>query len=141
MQAVKQIIEINDKKILMTFGIQFLGLMGDKYSVNSDGVKATRGFHYASIMTELQFGNPVMLFDMIRFATYGNPNLTDEEIESYVFEQISEPETERKIFDDFFDIFKKLPGAKRYVDTLTNSIAQANESNEEKPKARKKKAE
>lgn len=137
MRAVKELIEINGKKVLMTFGIRFLEQMGEKYSSNINGV-TMRGLHYASILTELQTNNPVVVFNMIRLATENNPNLMDEEIEDYVFEQLEDEQTEMQMFDDFFDIFKKLPGAKRYVKGLETLKVQEKSLEEEKVKTTKK---
>ncbi|MFK8243846.1 MULTISPECIES: tail assembly chaperone [unclassified Facklamia] len=138
MKAYRQTIEINGRNVLMTFGMRFLQLMGDKYSLDAQGMKM-RGMHYASILTELQTGNPVIIFDMIRFATDGNPLLKDEEIEDYVFEQLEDEEAEKKLFQDFFAIFKKVPGAKKYVKEL-EKLTEPEQPSEETSKKTKLKS-
>lgn len=135
MKAIKELITIDGKDHLMTFGIRFLELMGKEYSKDVSGL-SLRGLHYASILTELQSANPVIVYHMIRFSTEGNRYLTDEAIEEYVFEQIEDEETEKALFDRFFDIFKKLPGAKKYVKDLDTS-AQAVPPSEEAEKPSK----
>lgn len=137
MRAIKHVIEINGKKVIMTFGIRFLEQMGEKYSSVVSGV-TMRGLHYASILTELQTNNPVVIYNMIRLSTEGNPHLSDEEIEDYVFEKIENEQDETQLFDDFFGIFKKLPGAKKYVKGLDKLAELAEPLEEEKHKTTKK---
>lgn len=139
MRALKELIEINGEKVLMTFGIRFLELMGEKYSNDVSGMKM-RGLHYASILTELQTKNPVVIFNMIKYSTEGNVRLKDEDIEDYIFEKLDDEETENKLFEDFFDIFKKLPGAKRYVKELEKSKEPEKPSEEGKETKSTKKA-
>lgn len=123
MKALKQVITIEGREHLMVFGMRFLEIMGDKYSFDKDGIKL-RGLHYATIMTELQVHNPVVVFNMIKAATENDPFLKDEQIEEYVFSRLEDEESEKALFDDFFDIFTKLPGASRYVKELTKSQVQ-----------------
>lgn len=139
MKAVKVAINISEQTFLMTFGMKFLEKMGDKYYLDIEGGGRMRGLHYASILTELKTANPVIIFDMIRFSTLGNFQLTDEMIENYVFEQLEDEESEKQLFDDFFDIFKKLPGAKKYV-TESQKLEEQDELSQEKPVKTSKKA-
>lgn len=137
MKALKVPVIIEDKTWLMTFGMRFLEKIGEKYALEVEGGGKMRGLHYASILTEIQTRNPVIIFDMIRYSTLNIPQLTDEMIEDYVFTNIEEEESEAKLFDDFFDIFKKLPGAKKYAVASQKLVEQEEPSSEEEVQTKK----
>lgn len=113
------VIEINGTKYILSFGLEFLRLLNEKYTMTQEGFELSIGIPKA--MTELQFGNAIMVADMIKFATatLHNPP-TDTEIEEYVYEQLEDENT--TLFDDFFALLQKAPGAKRMLKLTENQI-------------------
>lgn len=129
------VIEINGVKHILTFGLGFLEQLNNKYQIVTEGFGFSAGV--ATAMAELKMHNPVMVADFIRFGTMTNHNKpTDKEIEAWVIEQMDGGKAEDKLFDDFFELLKKVPGAKR----LLKSTEKAQEELENKEKAEEKKA-
>lgn len=119
-------ITINNETYLMTFGLDFLEQLNSKYQIHSNGFPISIGLQKA--LTELQMKNPVMIKDMILFATATNHSRpSEEEVEEYIFEQLSTEKKEDKLFDDFFGYSKKLPGATRLLKLAEEEVKKAEE--------------
>ena len=111
----KKKLEINGKSYLLTFGLKFLELLNEKYAINTpDGIPLNLGL--ARAYTDFEVGNPVVIRDMIVFATVTNVNRpSEEEIEEWLYSQLDDEETSNKLFQDFFEYLKLAPGAKRFL--------------------------
>ena len=113
------VIEIGNKKYILTFGLEFLRLLNEKYTLNQNGFEISAGLPKA--VSEIQFGNAEMIAEIIRFATttlHDKP--TDAEIEEYIYEQLDR-EDDFDLFEYFFDLLKKAPGAKAMLKRIENA--------------------
>lgn len=124
------VIEMNGEKHILTFGLGFLEQLNNKYKIENQGFGVSAGL-YSSLM-ELTMKNPVMVADFIKFGTMTNHNRpTDSEIEEWVLEQVDDPEQEEKLFADFLELWKKLPGAKRVSKAVKDEQKRLEEPSEE----------
>lgn len=79
-------IEINEKEYELIFGLKFIRLMDEQYARSTDAISIGRGI--STVYTRLQMSDPVVCFDIVRFATVTQkPKIKDEDLESWLEEQ------------------------------------------------------
>lgn len=129
----KATLQINGQSYLLTFGLKFLELLNSKYTLAIDGLAVGAGL--VTVWTELKMQNPVMIRDMILFATATNVNRpSEDEVEAYIFEQLEDEEKAVALFSQFGDFLTLAPGARRFI-KAAEEATQANQS--EKAPAKK----
>jgi hypothetical protein len=110
----KATLQINGQSYLLTFGLKFLELLNSKYTLAIDGLAVGAGL--VTVWTELKMQNPVMIRDMILFATATNVNRpSEDEVETYIFEQLEDEEKAVALFSQFGDFLTLAPGARRFI--------------------------
>lgn len=110
----KATLQINGQSYLLTFGLKFLELLNSKYTLAIDGLAVGAGL--VTVWTELKMQNPVMIRDMILFATATNVNRpSEDEVEAYIFEQLEDEEKAVALFSQFGDFLTLAPGARRFI--------------------------
>lgn len=123
----KKAITINGISYLLTFGLDFASRMNDLYSQNLEGVSVGFGLPKAFVM--LGMHDAVVIRDIIRCAVATNHNQpTDEEIEEWIYEQMETEETEKQLFDDFFEYLQLVPGARKFGNSINQSVRELNEA-------------
>lgn len=138
----KATLQINGQSYLLTFGLKFLELLNSKYTLEIDGLAVGAGL--VTVWTELKMQNPVVIRDMIIFATATNVNRpSEDEVEAYIFEQLEDEEKAVALFSQFGDFLTLAPGARRFINAAEAATSQATQpAQAEKPakKATKKTA-
>ncbi|MCW6680882.1 tail assembly chaperone [Aerococcaceae bacterium NML130460] len=131
----KAVIEVNGTQHILTLGLGFLEQLNNKYSLPIDGMPIG-ALGLPKCLTELKVKNPIVVRDIILFGTMTNVHRpSEQEIEEWICEQMEDEATETKMFDDFFDYLKLVPGAKKFAKAMEEQQAL---QLEEAPKPKKK---
>lgn len=129
-------LDLNGKKYDMTVGIGLLADLNEKYGGRI--LNRNVGSSVGTIYLELQAMNPVIVFDMIKLGTQRNiERPSDEEIEKYIFDNMETEEGALKMFDNFFEYFKTLPGSNLMIKEMNLDLGllpKSSETKVEKPK-------
>ena len=135
----KATLQINGQSYLLTFGLKFLELLNSKYTLEIDGLAVGAGL--VTVWTELKMQNPVMIRDMILFATATNVNRpSEDEVEAYIFEQLEDEEKAVALFSQFGDFLTLAPGARRFINAAEEATQASQPEKAPTKKATKKTA-
>lgn len=130
------VFDMNGRKVVLTFGLGFLEMLNSKYTVNTMGIDAGAGVNRA--LAEIQMGNVAVIKDIILFGTMTNRDKpTLAEIEDYIMTNMEDDDKFVEMMDNFFDIWKKIPGARLVLKNL--QILEEPQTETEEKKITKKK--
>lgn len=127
MSVYRQVLKINERDHVLTFGLEFLRELNKRRGMDiaDTGLKGATGIHQALLDIKMQ--DPTVIKDFIEIGTRTNRvKPTNDEIEEYI-NNLYEDEDESlkdKVFENFMKAWRTLPGAKKIEATVKEAQAE-----------------
>lgn len=116
------VIEMNGTEHTLTLGLGFLEKLEElpKYQTAQFGLST--GLALQKLFILIGSKNAGVFKDIVKYGTMTNAKRpSDDEIEAWVIEQLSESESAQQLATDFLILYKKLPGAKAFLATVAKT--------------------